>query len=215
MCESGTQTLPHSTPRSDLFPLFRTSSTPSLHPSLHSTTQDRPSSHTTPHSTNEFAGDPLTKRDDDITRLVFGNVNGLQLSDDGHRWDSICKDIQAMEADLVGLAETNIDDTQFEVNQTIHRVMKKNFHHYSVATSSSSIQASSSFKPGGTLNLVHDDLVGRISSKGSDHLVRLSYHKRFGKSSHTITVITAYQVCKRSNRSVTPDEGMTAYVQQE
>jgi hypothetical protein len=215
MCEYGTQQLPHSTPRSDLFPLFHTPSTPSLHPSLHSITQDRQSSHTTLHSTNEFAGDPLTKRDDDITRLVFGNVNGLQLRDDGHRWDSICKDIQSMEADLVGLAETNIDDTRFEVNQTLHSVMKRNFHHYSLATSSSSIQASSSFKPGGTLNLVHDDLVGRISSKGSDHLGRWSYHKIFGKSSQIITIITAYQVCKRSSRTATPDEGMTAYVQQE
>jgi hypothetical protein len=93
--------------------------------------------------------------------------------------------------------------------------MKRNFHHYSLATSSSSIQASSSFKPGGTLNLVHDDLVGRISSKGSDHLGRWSYHKKFGKSSQIITIITAYQVCKRSSRTVTPDEGMTAYVQQE
>jgi hypothetical protein len=134
MCESVTQPLPHSAPRSDLFPLFHTPSTPSLHPSLHSTTQDPPSSHTTLHSTNNFAGDPLIKQDDDITRLVFGNVNGLQLGDKGHRLDSICKDIQAMEADLVGLAETNIDDTKFEVNQTIHSAMKQNFHHYSIAS---------------------------------------------------------------------------------
>jgi hypothetical protein len=31
----------------------------------------------------------------------------------------------------------------------------------------------------------------------------------------SLSCITAYQVCKRSNRTVTPDEGMTAYVQQE
>ena len=30
-----------------------------------------------------------------------------------------------------------------------------------------------------------------------------------------ITIVTAYQVCKRTNNSVTPGEGMTAYVQQE
>jgi hypothetical protein len=146
---------------------------------------------------------------------VFGNVNGLQLGDKGYRLDSICKDIQFMEADLVGLAETNIDDTKFEVNQLLHSTMKQNFQHYSLATSSSSIPAASTFKPGGTLNLVHDDLVGRISSKGNDHLGRWSYHKLFGKLSKVITIITAYQVCKRSNTAVTSDEGMTAYVQQE
>jgi exonuclease III len=222
MSESSTQPLPsptHNHP--DLFPIFHPPSTllplPLLPPphTLHPSTQDTHSSHNTLHITNEFAGDLLTSRDKDTTRLVFGNVNGLQFNDHGHRWDSICKDIQAMEADLIGLAETNIDDTKFDVKQILHSVLRKHFQHYSVASSSSSIPAASRFKPGGTLNLFHDDLVGRISSKGSDHLGRWSYHKLIGQSSKIITIVTAYQVCKRTTTAVTPDEGMTAYVQQE
>jgi hypothetical protein len=120
-----------------------------------------------------------------------------------------------MEADIVGLAETNIDDTKFEVNNILHTVMKRNFEHYSMITSSSSIPAATLFKPGGTMSLVHADVVGRISTTGSDHLGRWSFHKLIGKAGKIITVITAYQVCKRTTHAVNPDEGMTAYVQQE
>lgn len=115
------------------------------------------------YSRDNFAGYLLKTRGNKIIR-----VNGIQLHNRGHHcWDSICKDIQATEADLVGLAETNIDDTKFEVNQMLHSVLKKHFQHYSVATSSSSIQVASVFKAGSTLNLVHEDLVGCISLKCS------------------------------------------------
>lgn len=189
----------------DLFPIFR--------PTIYETTQDDSSS--PEHEHNEFAGDVLTRREDAITRLVFGNVNGLQLGDGGHRWDSICKDLQAMEADIVGLAEINMDDTKFEANQVLHTVMKKNFEHYSAVTSSSSISAATLFKPGGTMSLLHADVVGRISTKGTDHLGRWSFHKLVGKAGRIITIITAYQVCERTSHAVNPDDGMTAYVQQE
>jgi hypothetical protein len=220
MSESCTQPLHqphHPSHPPELFPIFNPPSHSPLHlpTTLHSTTQDTNSYNNQQHLTNDFAGDLLNSRDNETTRLVFGNVNGLQLNDGGHRWDTICKDFQAMEADLVGLAETNIDDTKFEVNQILHTVLRTNFQHYSVATSSSSIPSASLFKPGGTLNLVHDDLVGRISSKGSDHLGRWSYHKLLGHSGKIINIVTAYQVCKRTTNAVTPDEGMTAYVQQE
>ena len=164
---------------------------------------------------NEYVGDILGPRDENTIRFLFGNVNGLQIGDGGLRFDGICKEITSMEVDCLGLSEINTDTTKFEANKILHDQLHRNFHHYSMAASSSSIPAATLFKPGGTLSMVHNDLVGRVKSKGADPLGRWSYLKLQGKSNKIVTFITAYQVCKKSSKRVNPNEGMTAYVQQE
>ena len=63
---------------------------------------------------------------------------------------------------------TNSDTTNFEVNDLIHSAIKKSFKTSAFKASSTSLRAKAFYKPGGTMSLVHNDLVGRVVDRGGD-----------------------------------------------
>jgi hypothetical protein len=149
--------------------------------------------------------------DDSTSRLLFGNNNGLQLSDGGEKFSLLCEEANRVHVDHLGLAEPNIDDTWWETNDIIHRTAKRTFHHVCVDTSTSPIRTESRYKPGGTMSMALGNLVGRIIEKGGDYLGRWSFIRYAGIGHRSVMVVSAYQVCVRPTNL----HGTTAFHQQQ
>ena len=110
-------------------------------------------------------GDSMGSRDDETSRFIFGNKNGLQLSDGGEKFSLFCEEAKRVHADHIGVAEPNIDDTWWETNDIIHRTAKRTFNHVCIDTATSPTQTGSRYKPGGTMSMVMGNLVGRIINR--------------------------------------------------
>ena len=148
---------------------------------------------------------------DGSSRFLFGNKNGLQLSDGGDKFSSFCEEAKRVYADHIGLAEPNIDDTWWATNDIIHRTMKRTFSHSCIDTATSPIRTESLYKPGGTLSMTVGNLVGRIIDKGGDSLGRWSFVRYAGIGNRTVIAVSAYQVCIRPTNIY----GTTAFHQQQ
>jgi exonuclease III len=116
-----------------------------------------------------------------------------------------------METDLAGLGEINIDTTQFQVKQKCYDALHKYFQHGKMVLSSSSINTKSEYKPGGTMIVGQDDIVGRMVATGDDRMGRWAWTKLSGSRGKRINFIVVYQVCSRPTNKT----GITAYHQQE
>ena len=188
---------------SPTYPLFQ-------EPTSQETLFDYTSDSELPISASLPVGDPIQPSPDTNTRFLFGNINGFHIGDRGSRFTQICREVRTLEVDHVGFAEINSNVELLEVKRLLHDTTKREFHHSVMSTSISSTPCSSSFKPGGVMSLVQDDLVSRLTSKGKDSLGRWSYCKYSGRNGKIISVITIYQVCVRPTNKI----GNTAYHQQ-
>jgi hypothetical protein len=161
---------------------------------------------------SDSVGDIMAPSSDvDTSRFIFGNKNGLQLSDGGDKFSLLCEEAKRVHVDHLGLAEPNIDDTWWETNDVIHRTVKRTFHHVCVDTATSSIRTESCYKPGGTMSMAMGNIVGRILERGGDFLGRWSFIRYGGTGTRTVMVVSAYQVCVRPTNL----HGTTAFHQQQ
>jgi hypothetical protein len=160
---------------------------------------------------SDHVGDPLPPDCTYTSRFLFGNKNGLQLSDGGEKFSLFCEEVQRIHGDHVGIAEPNIDDTYWETNDIIHRTAKRTFAHVCVDTATSPISTGSKYKPGGTMSMALGNLVGRIIDRGGDSLGRWSFIRYTGIGHRTVMVVSAYQVCVRPTNT----HGTTAFHQQQ
>jgi hypothetical protein len=160
---------------------------------------------------SDHIGDMLSSPGDNSSRFLFGNKNGLQLSDGGEKFSLFCEEAKRVHVDHIGLAEPNIDDTWWETNDVVNRTVKRTFHHVCVDTATSPIITESLYKPGGTMSMAMGNIVGRIIERGGDYLGRWSFIRYAGIGHRTIMVVSAYQVCVRP----TNVHGTTAFHQQQ
>eukprot|EP00957_Ditylum_brightwellii_P047176 3582390-Ditylum_brightwellii.AAC.1 len=63
------------------------------------------------------------------------------------------------------------------------------------------------YKPGGVMSISQGDMVGRRIIEGRDFMGRWVYTKYAAKIDRIVTVVTAYQVCKSSNKTGTTSGG--------
>jgi endonuclease/exonuclease/phosphatase (EEP) superfamily protein YafD len=70
------------------------------------------------------------------------------------------------------------------------------------------------YKPGGTMSSALGNTVSRVITTGTDDLGRWSYMKLSGKDGKVLTIITAYQVCRKNTTAVNNDS-CTAHSQQQ
>eukprot|EP00980_Cylindrotheca_fusiformis_P016561 scaffold4965_cov87-Cylindrotheca_fusiformis.AAC.3 len=155
-------------------------------------------------------GDSCAPLSDDHVRFLFGNINGLQLRDQGRRLRQIFREINMLQAHHTGLVEINTNTRHSTALKLLYDAAKEEFLHSVLTPANSQVDCQSLFKPGGVLSVTTDEFVGRIVDKGSDHMGRWSYVKYAGKAGKIITVVTAYQVCIRPTNAV----GNTAFHQQ-
>jgi exonuclease III len=135
-----------------------------------------------------FGDDMMLPKEDNTTRLISLNVNGIQQEFD---YQDVLKMAQALKTSSVDWAsfwETNIDWRS--------EAKRKVYHQTKISTSSSSIKYNSLYQPGGTATLVTNKYTGRVTRYHGDDkdLGRWSYLKILGKG-RTILLVTIYQVC--------------------
>jgi hypothetical protein len=150
-------------------------------------------------------------RVDGTTRFIFLNINGVNLRNEAAALRDIFEDQRQMETDLFGLGKINVDTTQFGVKQKCYAALQKSFDHGKMVLSSSTITTENEYRPGGTMIVGQDTIVGRMVATGNDRMGRWSWTKLSGSGGKRINFIVVYQVCSRPTNKT----GITAYHQQE
>eukprot|EP00980_Cylindrotheca_fusiformis_P017822 scaffold5640_cov132-Cylindrotheca_fusiformis.AAC.1 len=169
-----------------------------------------PEHHTDVDAFPDRLGDALHDCHEDHVRIMFGNINGLQLSDRGQRLRQIFREINMLQANHVGMAEINTNTAHSGAIQLMYDTAREEFEHSILTPATSQTPCQSLYKPGGILSITRENLVGRLSDKGYDDMGRWSYCKYAGKLGKVVTIVTIYQVCSRP----TNEFGNTAYHQQ-
>jgi exonuclease III len=163
---------------------------------------------------NQSAGATLRlPKPDNTTRFLHDNINGINPTiNNGIRVKDFYENLIHTETDIRSACELNTDTQQFSIKNTFHQQAKSVFGNgrYGITLASSLVKSQTYYKPGGTALIAQGNIRGRPISSATDDLGRWSYQILQGQSSR-ITVISAYQVCKKP----TNKHGMAAYHQQE
>ena len=147
------------------------------------------------------------EKDENTFRVYFCNVNGFKLSNDGGEYTEFCMEMEKLQTDVWGVAETNLDSIQHEVRDILHRTNRKHFEYSKMSVGSSNISARRSYyKPGGTMVCAQGRTTSWIIDHGCNRLGRWSYQTLICKNYLKLTIIMAYQVCHQ-NITTTDQEG--------
>ena len=112
----------------------------------------------------EWFGHPFNKKSRDTTRILFHNVNGLELSDESLTNQLLCKFIVAEEVDICGMAETN---TNWK-HKRGRKKLKSITYRDKIITSECTLDWKSLHKPGGTATIVRQPINHSIVSISCD-----------------------------------------------
>ena len=97
--------------------------------------------------------------------------------------------------DIQCFSETNLNSSNFFVRQNIGRTLQKIDNKAKAVWSSSELESSTSFQPGGTAMVVFGDTASRVKQKGSDKMGRWCYMKLEAKDESDLLIISIYQSC--------------------
>ncbi len=159
-------------------------------------------------------GDTIDPEKPEGTFRLYGlNPNGFRLDKKGGDVAEFFMMASSIKADFVGTPEHNLDFTQFRVQDTAYQAIRNTVEHSKAIWSNTPTEFEHMYKPGGTMSCVIGNGVARIKETGSDNLGRWTYVKLAGKDNRVITIITAYQVCKKPMTATTLDK-CTAHAQQ-
>lgn len=145
-------------------------------------------------------------------RVMFHNVNGLAVKGP-ESFEMFIHDQSRIQVDIMGISEHCLDTTKFQIMHSIRTTARQHFPGQSlVQFHSSSEPAINTYKPGGTGLVLLGNVVSRLESngRGGDPMGRWSYVHLHRRHQNPLTIISAYQVCKRPTNPI----GNTAYHQQ-
>jgi hypothetical protein len=138
-------------------------------------------------------GDVRGKKGDNITRIYAINLNGLQLDDKGGKFDSVCRSVKEIQADVFCGQEHNVDTTQAKLRHILFDTASQHWERNRLVIGTSPIPFSTPFKPGGTLVMTVGSLTGRLFKQERDKWGRWSSQVYQGQAGRKIAVISAYQ----------------------
>ena len=142
-------------------------------------------------------GDLITsQKDNDHTRLIFQNVNSLELSSGHHTLELMCDSIGQYEVDKACLAETNAS-RKHPHGEGSFKAKERHWRHSHSTTSETEIDWSDIYKPGCTAIITLPPLNSGMTTSSSDphELGRWSYITIKGRDHNHLTIISAYRVC--------------------
>jgi exonuclease III len=131
-------------------------------------------------------------------RLYFQNVNSLRLHDTGADIIETFLNMQEIQANIFGIAETQLHCRSPMVQGVLHNCKRKVWPHAKLFTSSSNEEWNAIRKPGGTLIGIVGPLVGRVKSHSADKYGRWTQVDLLGRSGQIISIICAYQVVQET-----------------
>jgi len=139
------------------------------------------------------------RQNDGIARFFHQNLNGISPDADLAEFEALMHQLLYNAPDFLSFDELNINTRQFGIEQKlreklkeIDRMAKTNFAEGAEGTGLDF----HFYHPGGRMQVIMGTLSGQTNECGQDKLGRWAWVKLKGKNSKTLTVYTAYQVCK-------------------
>ena len=75
---------------------------------------------------NRAVGNNLCAKSPEHTRFFGHNVNGLRLDSEGGDFTQLCRVMKAIQADVIGITEHNVDTTKHYVQQLCYTALRDN-----------------------------------------------------------------------------------------
>ena len=140
-------------------------------------------------------GDDMPTKDSRTLRIYFQNINGLPTNDDWAEWHHIVTYMKALEVDICGFVEPNINWTN-QLTSTVKYKLSTMIRTSTLQTASCEEPTKYRYQRGGVMMATMGKMTGRIGATGKDimGLGRWVYTKYFGRQGRTLIVVTAYRV---------------------
>ena len=138
-------------------------------------------------------GDVISEKQHDTTRIYVMNLNGLQLDERGGKFDTVCRALKEVQADVFCGQEHNVDVTQSPLRSIIFDTAQQHWERHRVAIGTTPIPFKTPFKPGGTMIITTGSLTGRLQKQVRDKWGRWAIHEFTGKNGRQLAIISAYQ----------------------
>ena len=161
---------------------------------------------------NLLYGDPILELNPPTSRIIYNNVNGLDLSNNSATLETMFDYMYMHNVDVACMSETNAHWKNQRCKNTMYSVVRQFWKRFHITTSETSTPWPSIYKPGGTATITTTNLSSRITSSGEDPhgLGRWSYITFGSTNKVQLTIVNAYRTCKQtSNTGVS-----TAHLQQ-
>ena len=162
---------------------------------------------------NEPWGRLPTEKAANSSRIIFNNVNGISTWNNLSDMEYLAEACEQHQGDLIGLAETNLPWHDPMIRDTFMQKLLKYWKSFKVAVCSSIHHpAAQRYQPGGTAMIVREPWKRYTRmSRDPSGMGRWTEATITRKMDRTLTVFTAYRVCKSSPEEMGPT---TAYKQQ-
>ena len=150
---------------------------------------------------NEFIGDIMDENPpDNVARLYFQNLNGLNWDSQGGKWPYICEVVEGVKIDIACFAEINTDTNNYDVRRKMESICQRQISHSRLVMAASKQKTSTLYKPGGTAILTCNATTSQIKSHTRDRMGRWVSISLTGAHNRRIRIIAAYQVCSNSRQ---------------
>jgi hypothetical protein len=161
---------------------------------------------------NPKKGDCHNQKTPGSFRFMTQNIRGLHPKNQV-KWEGILERIKALQVDVVGLSETNINWGNAEVTKKFTDTIYKKTQGGSLTLSPIQTSYTRAYLPGGTLTLTIGKWRSHLDSKktDSDHLGRWKGNSYRLSEESKLHIITAYRVCEAKAKSTS---SLTVYNQQ-
>jgi hypothetical protein len=173
--------------------------------------RSRPSQTETDKSCETLWGDRMINGKEQC-RVVFNNVQGLSTAYEGIEISEIGKEVMQNEVTILGMCETNRNWRDGRSTNEIKRRFRDFWRMTHIAVSSSTEHTDKPYQPGGTMTVIGEPWACRAKAESSESDMgsrnEIVIAGRKGKS---VSVITAYRVCKNSAATAGPT---TSFAQQ-
>ena len=138
-------------------------------------------------------GDVLCEKQPETTRIYVVNLNGLQLDARGGKFDTVCRVLKEVQADVFCGQEHNVDVTQAPLRTILFDTAHQHWERHRLAIGTTPIQFKTPFKPGGTMIMSIGSITGRLKKQLRDKWGRWAIHEYVGKNGRQLAIISAYQ----------------------
>ena len=151
-----------------------------------------------------FGDNITTIKVDNYSRILFQNVNSLEMSTGQHTLENTCDGIGSYERDIACLAETNTRWKHYLGESILRSTSKHHWKHFYITTSETDLPEAALYKPGGTAIITQQPLCNGIINSGQDphELGRWFYIIISGRDNSIITIISAYRIFDISVQTV-------------
>jgi hypothetical protein len=143
--------------------------------------------------TNVPWGDQMGPKNSDTTRIYAINVNGLSIDRRGGSFDDICRSIREMQVDIFCAQEHHLDTTQSKIRSVLYETATKHWERHRLVIGTSPITFSNVYKPGGTMIVTVDSMMGRVVKQDRDRWGCWVIQEFIGRGNRRLALFSVYQ----------------------